>query len=353
MKNIHFPDWLRRVGATIASWPWTRIGLITLCAILSVIFITMTVGTIYVNGLLSQIRRPNLEEPLPPAPDLEEPVGPPDDYTGEILDPDDIEQPDDPKVIIAHKDIVNIMLVGQDRRPGENYRTRSDAMILCTFNKQNKTITLTSFMRDMYVEIPGHKSSKMNAAYQWGGMSLLRETMMENFGVQVDAFIEVDFNGFEKVVNTVGGVNISLNKAEVEHLNSLYGYKLVVGNNHLNGEQALNYSRIRYVGNSDFERTERQRRVVDAIISKCKNASFSQLNNLLNNILPSVATDMTNSQILSYAVDLFPILAGSSIVQQRIPINGSYSFQWVGNLDVVLPDIELNRQYLVDTLLPK
>lgn len=352
MKNFHFPNWLRRAGAAVASWPWSRIGLITLCAFLSLVLITMTVGTIYVNGLLNQIRRPSLEEPLLPAPDPEEP-GPPDNFSGEIINPDDIEQPDDPKIIIAHKDIVNIMLVGQDRREGENYRTRSDAMILCTFNKQNKTITLTSFMRDMYVAIPGYNSSKMNAAYQWGGMKLLRETMMENFGVQVDAFIEVDFSGFQKVVDAVGGVTISLNKAEVEHLNSNYGYKLVVGNNHLNGSQALNYSRIRYVGNSDFERTERQRRVVNAIIDKCKNASFSQLNNLLNNILPLVATDMSNSQILSYAVDLFPILSGSSIVQQRIPINGSYTFEWVGNLDVVLPDIDLNRQFLVDTLLPK
>ena len=115
---------------------------------------------------------------------------------------------------------------------------------------------------------------------------------------------------------------------------------------------AEEYSRIRAIGN-DFGRTERQRNVINSIIAGCKGMSISQLNELLNRILPLIATDIDDKEIFNYALELFPLLSGSHIVQQRIPIEGSYEDAWVGSLDVLLPDMEINRQFLVDTLLPK
>ncbi len=343
--------WWYRLGKAFSSLPWARIGLIVLCAVLAFVLTALITGTVYIENLLGQIRRPSMDnnqpQPNPPSSDILDNIEVPDDIIPDVPTAK-------PQTIIAHEDIVNIMLVGQDRRGGENYLTRSDAMILCTINKRNKTITLTSFMRDTYVEIPGYKGYKMNAAYQWGGMSLLRKTMLENFGVQVDAFVEVDFSGFTQVVDAIGGVEITLNQAEAAHLNELHGYSLVVGVNRLNGDQALQYSRIRYVGGDDFERTERQRKVLNAIISNCKNLNFTQINNLLNNILPLVATDMDNNQILNYMVDLFPILASSSISQQRIPIEGYEAIKKTESGDeFIVPNMELNRQFLIDTLMPK
>ncbi len=346
---------LQTAGRMVASWPWARIGLITLCAFLAIVFTLLITATVYVEYLLSQIRRPSLNGQLPTTeyvpPEL------PDDFDGEIINPDDVDKPENLATIIAHKDIVNIMLVGQDRREDENYLTRSDAMILCTFNKQSKKITLTSFMRDLYVQIPGYGGNKMNAAYPLGGMPLLKSTMMENFGIQIDGFIEVDLSGFSKIIDMIGGVTIEVTQQESDYIYETYELYIPPGVNHLNGEEALIYSRIRAFGNGDYDRTERQRRVIMAIINSCKGSSFSELHTLLMSVLPLIATDMSNEQIMNLATNLFPLLSGGSLSQQRIPIDGSYydtGPNAIGTIPYCLvPDYEKNHQFLVDTLMPK
>lgn len=340
----------------LKTLPWKRIGLITLCAVLAIILIVLIFVTAYAEHLLGQIDRPDNTSHSTLSPEdlatfFTDDGTVPSDYSGPIYNPSDVTTPTDAGTIIAHKDLVNIMLVGQDRRPGENYRTRSDAMILCTFNKKDKTLTMTSFLRDLYVYIPGYRSDKMNAAYQWGGMSLLRETMMYNFGIQVDAFVEVDFSGFQKVVDVVGGVDINLTQAEADHLNKTYKWSLKAGPNRLNGEEALNYSRIRAIG-TDFGRTDRQRKVVSSLINSCKNMSVTQALNLVNEILPLISTDMSNSEIVQYVMDLFPMLAGASISNLRIPADGTYTNAYVGSLDVLLPDMDANRKILIEALMP-
>jgi len=335
------------------SLPWKRIGLIALCSILALILIAMIFVTAYADYLLGLIKPPTSESTAFSEVTL------PSDFTGGTIDPDKVTLPPEPDVIIDHPDILNIMLVGQDRRPGENYLTRSDAMILCTINKRDRTVTLTSFMRDLYVNIPDHRPYKMNQAYAWGGMTTLSKTMLDNFGVKVDSFIEVDFSGFKNVVNVLGGVYIELSAEEAAYMNTnnwdgldATGWNLQAGMQLLNGDQALAYSRIRYVGFADFGRTERQRKVLNAILDSCRNMDLPQLNNTLTTILPMISTNMSTSTILGYASELLPILSNCAVVNQRIPIDGSYSFEWVGPLDVILADMRLNRQFLIDTLLP-
>lgn len=335
--------------AWLKSVPWARIGLISLCTFLALVLIAGIFATAYADHLFNQIGRVDPEDDTRQT--ASEKSSSTSSYTGSTINPDDISSAAPPVDKIEGEDIINIMLVGQDRRPGENYRTRSDAMILVTFNTKNKTITLTSFMRDLYVTIPGHQSNKMNAAYQIGGMALLRETMLVNFGVEVDHFVEVDFNGFEGVINAVGGVDITLTQAEATYLNGLYDWNLTAGKQHLTGKQALAYAQNRTTGgNADFGRTERQRKLLTSIFNSLKHQSLGQLYNLMNTILPMITTDMSNKQIVDYLIDLFPILAGSTMQTQRIPIDGTYSLVWVGSLDVVLPDLEANRQFLLDTL---
>ena len=343
----------------VKNLPWARIGMISLCSVLSLILIVMIFATAYIEQMLGLITRPptGSEATLPS--DFYTKPTLPSGYTGPTIDPSGVTLPPEPDVIISHDQIINIMLVGQDRREGENYRTRSDAMILCTINKQDKTITLTSFMRDLYVNIPGHGGDKMNAAYAYGGMSLLSQTMKENFGIQVDATVEVDFSGFKKVVNALGGIEMHLTAAEVDYMMTANwdglnteGWALTPGVNRLNGDQALAYSRIRAIG-YDFERTERQRRVISAILAKCKGMDIAQTNSLLWELLPLVATDMSNSQITNYARELLPLLSTNTVTTQRIPIEGSYTVTYVGPLDVVLADTEINRQFLIETLMPK
>lgn len=336
----------------LKHYPWKRIGLIILCAVLSVTFIAMIFVTAFIESALGKINRPGENNTFPP--NLESiftrPTLPPD-FTGETVDPSNVTLPPSPTDIIQHKDLVNIMLVGQDRRPNEHYRTRSDAMILMSFNKRTGTITMTSFMRDLYVTIPGRSPDKMNAAYAYGGMPLLADTMLENFGVKVDAFLEVDFAGFEKVVNTIGGVDILLTQQEASYMNKELGTGLIAGMNHLDGPTALFYSRIRVIG-TDFARTQRQRNVINAVLASCRYLSLGQIMDMANQVLPMITTDMTNSQITGYIMDLFPMLAGSSIVSQRVPIDGSYTLTYVGAMDVVLADLAVNHRFLYNTLMP-
>ena len=144
-----------------------------------------------------------------------------------------------------------------------------------------------------------------------------------------------------------------LTAAEAEYMNTTpwdglnsEGWALHAGVNHLNGDMALAYSRIRAIG-YDYERTERQRKVLTAMIDKCKGMDIGTAMNLMNQLLGCVRTDMTDAEITRYALELFPLLSGS-LTQQRIPIEGSYE----DNHNVIIPDYDMNHQFLVDTLMP-
>ena len=218
--------------------------------------------------------------------------------------------------------VINIMLIGQDRRPGEG-RQRSDSMILVTVNKSRGTITLTSFMRDQYVRIPGYKNNKMNAAYAFGGMKLLNETVEANFGVKIDGDIEVDFNNFKKLIDMLGGVDISLTSKEVNHLNYNNRWSLSSGMQRLNGAQALAYSRIRAI-DSDYNRANRQRKVITSLINRYKSLSLLEMIWMLDDILPLVTTNMSKDELVDIITSVAPMLSGAQINSTRIPVDGTF-----------------------------
>lgn len=189
------------------------------------------------------------------------------------MDPDAIRWAEDWEVL-RDKNVVNILLIGQDTRvAGE--RARSDSMIIVTLNRTEKEISLTSVMRDLYVQIPGYSDNRINAAYAYGGSALLDAAIKKNFAIEIDGNVEVDFDGFTKVIDAVGGVDLDLNPDEAEYLQNA-GYAVSVGANHLNGDAALTYARIRYVGNADYERTNRQRKLLKSLFQSLKGSSFSQ-----------------------------------------------------------------------------
>lgn len=243
------------------------------------------------------------------------------------------------------KGLINVMLVGQDRREGQG-RQRSDAMILCSINPNTKQVSLISFLRDLYVTIPGkYSDNRLNATYVFGGFPLLDDTLMENFGIPVDYNIEVDFDGFEAIVNSVGGVDIELTAAEARHL----GMK--TGVNHMNGQQALTYARIRKI-DSDFNRTQRQRTVLMAVFQKLRGQSLGQLLKTMETILPYVTTDMSNGEMIQLATRLFPVLSGANIQSYHIPAKGTYRSASIRGMSVLVPDLKQNHQLLVDQYLP-
>ena len=277
------------------------------------------------------------------------------DPTEEIVDPTDITWATEPASTLSSREVVTILLIGQDRRPDETV-CRSDTMILCVLNKKTGSVTLASLMRDMYVPIPGYlNANRINASYAYGGMPLLKECIRHNLGVQVDGCVAVDFDGFVSLMELVGGVDIELNADEVEHLNKNedhYGFpeeswELQVGMNHLTPHQALAYSRVRYIGAGDFGRTERQRKVLLALLEEAKSMSVTQLNSFLMTAAGLVTTDMSQAELLGYGFSVLPMLSDLQINGLRIPYGDYYQSKYVDGVGYVLiPDLNRNREVL-------
>lgn len=251
---------------------------------------------------------------------------------------------DENKDPLTNKNIVNILLIGQDKRPKEK-NARSDSMIIATVNKNSNSIKLTSLMRDMYVPIPGYANNKINSAYALGGMDLLTETVEENFLIGIDGCIEVDFSGFEKIIDHIGGVDIELNRDEAYYLSISSDIRFKEGINSLTGETALEYSRIRYIGNDDYERTERQRNVLVAIYDKLKDSDLKTLLELTDDILPLVTTNLTKSQILNLITNII-FMDLSDIETYRIPADGKFAPATIQEMSVLVPDLKENSVLL-------
>lgn len=314
------------------------------------IFIILIVGAILiVNHQLNKIgREPANQETIAPEDEYFETDEPPVDGSGnplEEVDPDSIVWDEDEEVYYDDK-IINILLIGQDRRPGET-RARSDSMIVLSIDTRNNTLKMTSLLRDLYVQIPGYSDNRINASYAWGGMKLLDATIAKNFRIRIDKNIEVDFTAFKEVIDELDGVDVNITEGEAKHLNK-QGYSLSAGTVHMDGDLALAYSRIRHI-DSDFNRTGRQRTVLQAAFDKMKDKSITEWYDLTNTIFPLLTTDMTNGEIIKMIKTVYDIHA-SSIESYRVPEDGTYSNQYIRKMAVLVPDLSANREYLLKNI---
>ena len=253
----------------------------------------------------------------------------------------------------ANSGLTNILLIGQDAREGESQsQARSDSMILCTYNKNTRQLTMTSFLRDLYVPIPGHGSNRINAAYAYGGADLLKKTIDENFNIAIDGYMEVDFSHFSDIIDSMGGVEIQLRQDEAEVINQQTGSSLNEGTHVLDGFQALTYSRIRSLDlDGDFSRTSRQRKVINALADSLRGSSIKELAPVISKILPMITTDLSRGQLLLYAVDILPHLSQMDIRSQSIPAAGTFTDQIIDGMAVLEADMAAQNQYLQNTLL--
>lgn len=256
----------------------------------------------------------------------------------------------DPTVVTQVDGVCNILLIGQDSRDAEHERGRSDSMILLSINKNTEQISMISLMRDMYVQIPGYSNNRINAAYAMGGAELLDATVETNFGVRVDYNVEVDFQAFQDLVNILGGVEINLYQEEADYINNATGGALTAGVNLLNGEEALSYARCRYVGQYDFERTLRQRTVLQAIYDKGKNQSLATILKMYDAVAGNLTVDMTNNQILALITSAYN-LRQNSMNSYRLPADNLYTNEIIRGMEVlVCTDWNAQRQQLYEYL---
>lgn len=269
-----------------------------------------------------------------------------DENTGNLkeIDPSSI-QLDSAVQADQNSDVINILLCGEEAIHDD--RGRTDSIMIATINQKDNRLSLTSIMRDTYVKIPGFSDNKINAAYHNGGMKTLIETIKENFGISVDGYVLVNFDSFEKIIDAVGGVDIELSSEEASYLNRTNyisnpsNRNVSVGVNHMNGNQALGYARVRYVnkdGNvGDFARTLRHRTVMTAVYKKMMSKSTLELVAMIPDILPLLTTNIKKADLINY------LTAGVSVREKNsklrtlnVPIEGCYKITRVRTMSVIL-----------------
>ncbi len=207
---------------------------------------------------------------------------------------------------INDKNVLNILLIGSDASASDPNRANvtdkgnTDVMMLCSINPEKKTIKLVSFMRDSYTYLDKFdRYAKLNAACANGGPGYLVETIENNYKIEIDGYVMVDFDSFIHVIDVLGGVRVDV----PVYIANYFGKGFPSGNNVLlNGEQALGFSRVRYTdANGDVSRVARQRQVITALIESCKGATLSEINAVADVILANVRTNISRKAIFSYA----------------------------------------------------
>jgi len=233
--------------------------------------------------------------------------------------------------IYKDKDVLNILLLGTDERKKTfSTNARSDAMLVISLNKKNYSVKLVSLERGMAVTMPNGNIDLLTHSFRYGGPNWVLSCVQSHFNLDIDKYVRVNFKVFEGIVNAVGGVDIELTKTEAAALNrdiNTNTYELSrrvsVGMNHLNGYEALQYCRLRYI-DSDWVRIERQRKTIAAIQKECRDLSLGQLDDLADAVLPMIQTNLEKSEILSL-MSSAPKFLNAEIKDMTIPAKGTYT----------------------------
>ena len=253
--------------------------------------------------------------------------------------------------------VLNVALFGVDRHAEVDVKSRSDSILILSLDSRRKKIKLTSLMRDMWVEIPGHGSNRINTAIAYGGESLAIKTIEQNFGVKIDRFCTVDFEGFKDIIDIIGGLDIEITKQEANHINKLLVeldsafkeggltpfnsplLKETDGVHHLNGAQALQYARSRKVPTAegmhdDYARTFRQRRVISLVIDKLKTSSLPQLLNVIEKAGPYINTNLKKNEIITLGKNSVKYLQ-YELAEFRLPENDNLEGKNINGASVI------------------
>ena len=191
------------------------------------------------------------------------------------------------------KDYRNIAIFGLDSRDNSFSNSRSDCIIIVSINKKTNDVKLTSVYRDTYVDIEGHGLDKITHAYAYGGPELAINTLNKNLDLNITEFVTVNFDTVETIVDSIGGITLTITDSEASQIGFSSG-----GTYTLDGKEALAYSRIRKI-DSDYQRTERMRTVLEAVFNKVKKQELAEISNFVDMVLPHISTNMSTNSIIS------------------------------------------------------
>ena len=234
--------------------------------------------------------------------------------------------------VFSDKNIVNILLLGTDMKiPGTDDLGRCDCTMICSLNKSTGEVKLVGFERAIGVPIPGYEDELLTYAYQYGAGPFMVETIEKCFNIDLAGYVHVGFESFPQVINAIGGIDVELNQSEIYNLSVTYQYspdlhEMSPGMNHLEGEVAYGYCRLRD-SDDDWARQGRTREAVQAMVNKLKTLSITDLNKLMNEVLPLIETDLTNAQLTSLMMSA-PKFVNAEVTQLMEPAKDkTWSYQ--------------------------
>lgn len=250
---------------------------------------------------------------------------------------------------------VNLALFAVDRRQ-DGDKANSDVIMVISIDQQSGKVKMSSIMRDTYVNIAGHGMDKINAAYALGGPQLAIKTINQNFDLDIQDYVNVDFYSAAKIVDALGGVLINVKQAELSFLNNYLDevaiYEKVpavhldnAGLQKLNGRQTVAYTRIRAVGNGDYERTERQRTVLVALFEKMKSSGPELFQVLATQILPNLETSMQPMTLMTFGGGILNS-KNKVIDQARFPLDGQSTGKRINNIWYLTTDLKVTTNAL-------
>ncbi|MDO4419692.1 MAG: LCP family protein [Ruminococcus sp.] len=303
-----------------------------ICCLLSVLFLVGGVASIVYYSTLNKFQYKDIDKGSAVGNQNAQTSTDPTDPEMLIIDNEDGNLLSDPYVL-------NIMLFGADQYGNQGL---SDTMILLSIDNRHEKIKMTSFLRDTYISIPGYYATKLNAAYSLGGAELSIATIEANYGVQIDRYAIVNFETFKEIVDIMGGVDVELSQDEIYYINDQIAqngqseylpYDTQPGMVNLNGQQALWYTRNRggYIngteyGGSDWDRVERQRKFLNAVIDELKSsASITEIVQIVNAVGPNITTNLKNSEITTLVSGALTYLS-YDIEQLSMPTDGTWSY---------------------------
>ncbi|MBR0534822.1 MAG: LCP family protein [Clostridia bacterium] len=204
---------------------------------------------------------------------------------------------------MSSKNVINVLLIGADSRKGKN-EGNTDVMMLVSVNRKTKTLKMVSFLRDSYLYVEGDSSShctKLNAAYSMGGPECLIKTIENNYKIEIDNYVMVNFESFKAIIDAMGGITVDVQEYEAKYIERTLKTPMPVGDGvTLNGKQALSFCRVRGCdADGDVSRTRRQRQVIDSMVSRVTSSSIGEINKYIDVLLPYVDTGYSKSQIIS------------------------------------------------------
>lgn len=253
------------------------------------------------------------------------------------------------------EDVSHVLLIGVDRREGETH-CRSDAVILLSVNRKKGEISLTSFLRDLYVTLPDGRMSRLNTAYAIGGAEGLSQTLHANFNVDIKSYITVDFHGFSSVIDLLDGVTVNLTASQAERLNRMLSSDPAAslvpiggGRVTLNGAQALAFVRNRNTPDGDFDRTEAQRTLLSSLAARFSDASLPELLGVAQRVIPMLETNLSPEALRRLISDLL-LFGKRGIASCRVPVDDSFSLQTKNNMSVICVDRTHCIRYLYDKI---